>query len=110
MSSQEQNIEKPIPHPETLKMAAKWATLYDKPIMLDYYVTSLCGKCALKKTSDNDKILYKSNDEYTSALVKVVEIAKSKNEQGIGDLICASENSIYLVSNLLLRQQPQTNA
>lgn len=106
MSSLEQNTNaKAIPHPETLNIAAKWAIENDKPIMLDYYVASMCGECAIKKTSDNDKILFKSMDEHTSSIVKVVEIAKSKRQDGVADLMCVSENSIYIVSNLLIRQQ-----
>jgi hypothetical protein len=105
MSSLEQNTELPIPHMETLKSAARLSIQQDKPVMIDYYVYSLRGKCALKKTTDGDKILFKNMEEYTSSLVKIFEIAKSKNQNGVADLICISENSIYIVSNLVLRAQ-----
>ncbi len=89
------------PHAETLKHASLLAIKQDKPIMLDYFAHAQLKKCSLKKTSDGDTILYKSQDEYTSPLKKVFKIDKSKTANGC-DVICISENSIYLVhSNLL---------
>ena len=89
------------PHFETMKHAALLAIKQDKPIMLDYFAHAQLKKCALKKTSDGDTILYKSHEEYTSPLKKVFKIDKSASNTG-SDIICISENSIYIVhSNIL---------
>lgn len=89
------------PHFETMKHASVLAIKQDKPIMMDYYAHAQLGKCALKRTSDGDTILFKSQDEYTSPLKKVFKIDKSQGQKGT-DIICISENSIYIVhSNLL---------
>ena len=89
------------PHQETMKHASLLAIKQDKPIMLDYFAHAQLKKCALKKTSDGDTILYKSHEEYTSPLKKVFKIDKSASSTG-SDIICISENSIYIVhSNIL---------
>jgi hypothetical protein len=84
------------PHYETMKHASILAIKQDKPIMMDYYAHSQLGRCSLKKTTEQDTILFKSADEYTSPLKKVFKIDKSLIN-GKTDVIAISENSIYVV-------------
>ena len=100
MSTQLQTV---TPHPATLKHAAMLGLQQDKPIMLDYYLNSLKKECKLVKTQDKDTILFKNSEEYTSPLKKVFQIDASAGDTG-KDIICISENSIYLVhSNILAK-------
>ena len=84
------------PHQETMKHVSILAIKQDKPIMMDYYAHSQLGRCSLKKTTDQDTILFKSNEEYTSPLKKVFRIDKSLTN-GKTDVIAISENSIYVL-------------
>ena len=89
------------PHVATLSHAATIAIEQDRPIMLDYYHPSCTRNAKLVKTQDKDTILYKNNEEYTSPLKKVFQIDASQTQNG-KDIICLSENSIYIVhSNIL---------
>ena len=89
------------PHEATLKHASTLSIQQDRPIMLDYYYSSMRKECKLVKTQDQDTILFKNNDEYTSPLKKVFQIDGSATESG-KDIICISENSLYIVhSNIL---------
>ena len=85
-----------IPHVTTLQQAGSIAIQEDKAIKLDYYVDSLSNSCKLVKTQDKDTILYKNNDEYTSPLQKVFQVENQN------DVICVSENSIYIVSTKII--------
>jgi len=85
-----------IPHVTTLQQAGSIAIQEDKAIKLDYYVDSLNNSCKLVKTQDKDTILYKNNDEYTSPLQKVFQVENQN------DVICVSENSIYIVSTKII--------
>ena len=98
---QQQRRETPTPHQITLKHASMLAIENDKPILLDYYMDSMNGRCRLVKTQDNDTILFKNKDEHTSPLKKVMQIDASRGEAG-HDIICVSENSVYIIlSNIL---------
>ena len=100
MSSTEAQV---TPHEATMRHAALLALQQDKPILLDYYYPSLKKQCKLVKTQDKDTILFKNGDEYTSPLKKVFQIDASNTEAG-KDIICISENSVYIVqSNILGR-------
>jgi hypothetical protein len=90
------------PHAATLKHAASLSLQEDKPIMLDYYYDSLKTNCKLVKTQEKDTILFKSGDEYTSPLKRVFQIDASQSEYG-KDIICISENSIYIVHSIILK-------
>ena len=90
-----------MPHPATMAHAATIAIQQDRPIMLDYYHSSCTAGAKLVKTQDKDTILYKNNEEYTSPLKRVFQIDASQTDSG-KDIICLSENSIYIVhSNIL---------
>jgi hypothetical protein len=80
-----------FPTEATLKHAARLAVVEDKPIMLDYWTASLDKKALIGVKDNNEKLLVKSEEEYTSAIAKFY---KSGSEY-----IVVTENSIYIVSN-----------
>ena len=92
-----------IPHAATLVHASNIAVQQDRPIMLDYYGPSTRREARLVKTQDKDTILYKNSDEYTSPLKKVFQIDGSETATG-KDIICLSENSIYIVHSTILQK------
>jgi hypothetical protein len=80
-----------LPSEVTLKHAAKLSIVDDKPIMLDYWTASLDKKALIGAKDNGEKLLVKSEDEYTSCIQKFY---KSGTEY-----IVITENSIYIVSN-----------
>lgn len=84
-----------LPNESTLQHAAKLAIVEDKPIMLDYWTSSLQKeqdkeRCLIGVKSKTEKLLVKNEEEYTSPITKFY-----KNDK---DFIVVTENSIYLVS------------
>lgn len=77
-----------IPCDKTLQHAIKLAILQDKPIIMDYWQGSIDKKVLIGVKENNEQLLVKSQDEYTSPIVKIY---KSENE-----FIIATENSIYI--------------
>ena len=80
-----------LPSDITLKHAAKLGIVEDKPIMLDYWSVSLDKKALVGVKETGEKLLVKSEDEYTSPIAKFY---KSGTE-----FIIITENSIYIVSS-----------
>ena len=80
-----------LPSDITLKHAAKISVVDDKPIMFDYWTASLDKKALIGAKENGEKLLVKSEDEYTSTIAKFY---KSGTEY-----IIITENSIYIVSN-----------
>jgi hypothetical protein len=82
-----------LPGGSTLQHCAKLSIVEDKPIMFDYW-TSSCDKDILVGVRDNgEKLLVKSEDEYTSPISKIF---KNDNEY-----IIITENSIYIVDSAI---------
>lgn len=96
--SQEKPVISRLPEFKTLQEASKISIVEDKPIMLDYWLGSI-NKTVLigvsKDTVDGmevvEKILVKSEDEYTSPIIKVFKI---ENE-----FVVMTENSLYIVDS-----------
>ena len=80
-----------LPSDITLKHAAKLSIVDDKPIMMDYWTASLDKKALVGARENSEKLLVKSEEEYTSVIQKFY---KSGSEY-----IIITENSIYIVSN-----------
>ena len=78
-----------LPENKTLQHAAKLAIVEDKPIMLDYWVNSIEKKAIIGVRENKEKLLVKSEDEYTSPISKIFKAGK--------EYIIVTENSIYLV-------------
>ena len=94
MSAEQKNdnaLNYRLPSDGTLKHAAKLAIVDDKPILLDYWAPSLDKKALVGARENGEKLLVKSEDEYTSTIAKFY---KSGSEY-----IVITENSIYIVSN-----------
>ena len=79
-----------VPNKITLEHCAKIGIIEDKPIMFDFWTDSL-DKSALIgiRTESGEKLLVKSEDEYTSPISKIYKVE--------GDFIIITENSIYVV-------------
>ena len=80
-----------LPSDPTLKHASKLAIVEDKPILLDYWTASLEKTALVGIRETGEKLLVKSEDEYTSPIGKFY---KSNTEY-----IVITENSIYIVSS-----------
>lgn len=80
-----------LPSDVTLKHAAKLGIVEDKPIMLDYWTVSLDKKALIGIKENGEKLLVKSEDEYTSSIAKFYKSAT--------EYIIITENSIYIVSS-----------
>lgn len=85
--SKENNIR--LPSAKTLQHAAKICIVEDRPLMLDYWTLSLEKKVIIGVREDGEKLLVKSEDEYTSTIVKIFKVES--------DYIILSENSLYIV-------------
>ena len=93
----------PLPSPAVLVQAAKLAIAQDKPIQLDYYVDTVAGKAVMgEDEASKEKMLVKSNEEFTSLIQKVYKVAE--------DYIVMTENSIYVVSGKIQKLRIQANS
>jgi hypothetical protein len=80
-----------LPTAKLLQHAAKLSLSQDKPIMMDYWVEShTAGKVIIGVRANEEKILLRSEDEYTSPISKLYKVGE--------EFILITENSIYLVS------------
>jgi hypothetical protein len=83
--------------------AARLAIQQDKPIQLDYYVDTATGKAFMGEDAETkEKMLVKSNEEFTSLIQKVYKVAE--------EYIIITENSIYLVSAKIQKRRIQAPA
>ena len=65
-----------LPSGTTLQHCAKLSIVEDKPIMFDYW-TSSCDKEVLIGVRENEeKLLAKSEEEYTSPINKIYKVEK----------------------------------
>ena len=78
-----------LPETKTLLHASKLAIIEDKPIMMDYWTASLQQKAIIGVKESEEKLLVKSEDEYTSPVSKIYKVGT--------EYIIMTENSIYIV-------------
>ena len=78
-----------IPCPDTLTQACKLSIKLGKPTCFYFYVDSLKGNICIA-SNDDDKIIYKSNDEHTSPIQNTYKV---NNEY-----LVVTENTIYVIS------------
>jgi hypothetical protein len=69
----------------------KLAIVEDKPIMLDYWTSSLDKSVIIGVRENNEKLLVKCADEYTSPIAKIFKVET--------EYIIVTENSIYIVAS-----------
>lgn len=87
-----------LPLPETLIQAARLALQQDKPILLDYYVETDQGRAFLgEDTENNEKMLVKSGEEFTSLIQKIYKVKT--------DFLVITENSIYVISGKVQKRR-----
>lgn len=78
------------PSATCLQHACKLAIVDDKPIMLDYWTDSLDTKVLIGVRDNEEKLLVKNEDEYTSPISKIYKVEEN--------YIILTENSLYIVS------------
>jgi predicted nuclease of restriction endonuclease-like RecB superfamily len=79
-----------LPDNTTLQHATKLSIVEDKAIMMDYWTPSLDKSVLIGvKKASQEKLLVKSEDEYTSPIAKIYKVTN--------EYIVVTENSIYLV-------------
>ena len=87
----EQTSNYSLPSNIAMQHCSKLAIVEDKPLMYDYWTSSLEKKVLIGVKQDGEKLLVKSEEEYTSPIAKIYKV---ENEY-----IIVTENSIYLVSS-----------
>ena len=80
-----------LPSDTTLQHVCKLAIVEDRPVMMDYWTASLDKSVIIGVSENKDKLLVKSEDEYTSTIAKIYKVET--------EYIIMTENSIYIVSN-----------
>jgi hypothetical protein len=78
-----------LPDATTLTHAVKLSIVEDKPIMMDYWTNSLDKTVLIGVKNKDEKLLVKSEEEYTSPISKIYKVGS--------EYIIMTENSIYLV-------------
>lgn len=78
-----------LPEVTTLQHAIKLSIVEDKPVMMDYWTNSLDKSVLIGVRENQEKLLVKSEEEYTSPIVKIYKVGS--------EYIIVTENSIYLV-------------
>lgn len=78
-----------LPHATTLQHCAKLSIVEDKPIMFDYWAGSLDKDVLIGVRDSGEKLIVKSEDEYTSPIAKIYKVES--------EYIIITENSIYLI-------------
>ena len=82
-----------LPSSTTMGHVYRISITEDKPIMLDYWKDSLVKEVIIGVKDDNEKLLVKSQEEYTSPIAKIFGSEK--------EYIIVTENSIYVVSSVI---------
>jgi len=78
-----------LPDNNTLQYAAKLAIVEDKQIMLDYWTYSIDKTVLIGVKENNEKLLVKSEEEYTSPIARIYKVGN--------EYVVMTENSIYIV-------------
>ncbi len=80
-----------LPPNSLWKHVSKLGISQDKPIMLDYWLDSLEKKVSIGVRENSEKLLVKSEDEYTSPIKNLYSVDEC--------FIICTENSIYITSS-----------
>jgi hypothetical protein len=78
-----------LPENNTLQHAIKLSIVEDKPVVMDYWTNSIDKKALIGVKDNQEKLLVKSEEEYTSPISKIYKVGK--------EFIVITENSIYIV-------------
>ena len=91
MSENKTDIKYSPPSNQCLQHIVKISVVDDKPIMLDYWMDSQENKVLIGVRDNGEKLLVKSEEEYTSPIEKIYKVES--------EYIIVTENSLYLVSS-----------
>ncbi len=80
-----------LPTSTAMEHSFKIAVVEDKPIMLDYWTCSLEKNALIGVRENQEKLLVKSEEEYTSPISKIYKVER--------EFLVITENSIYIVSS-----------
>lgn len=89
--SSENDNQYPIPSSLCLQHAIKLSIVDDRPILMDYWTYSCDKEALIGIRETGEKLLVKSEDEYTSPIKKIFKVET--------EYIVVTENSIYIVKN-----------
>ena len=78
-----------LPDNNVLSHAVKLAIAEDKPILFDYWTCSLDKSVIIGVKEKGEKLLVKSEEEYTSPISNIYKVGK--------EYIIVTENSLYIV-------------
>lgn len=93
MSDNNEETTYTSPSNQCLQHVVKLAVVDDKPIMLDYWTDSQDKKVVIGVRENGEKLLVKSEDEYTSPIEKIYKVET--------EYIIVTENSLYIVSSAI---------
>ena len=82
-----------LPGKNTLENATKIAIKEDRPILMDYWQGSIDQSCLIGVRENNEKMLVKNPEEYTSPIQKIYKVEE--------EFIVSTENSLYIVSSCI---------
>ena len=85
---QEEQSSYRLPSNVTLQHASKLAIVEDKPVMFDYWTGSCDKEVLIGVRDNNEKLLVRSEDEYTSPIAKIYKVET--------EYIIVTENSILI--------------
>lgn len=91
MSEESATVSERYPSGAALHHAAKIGVADDKPILFDYWGPSVQGVVMIGVRDNEEKLLVKNEEEYTSPIKKIF--------RADGDLVVVTENSIYMVAD-----------
>ena len=78
-----------LPDHLTMQHAIRLSVVEDKPIMMDYWTSSLDKSVLIGVKENQEKLLVKDAEQYTSPVSKIYKVAS--------EYIVMTENSIYIV-------------
>ena len=93
--STEESFE--LPPVSIMNHACKISIAEDKPIMLDYWLDSLEKKVLIGIKENEEKLLVKNEEEYTSPIDKIFRLDNV--------LLICTENSIYITSAIIEKRK-----
>ena len=86
-----------LPGMNALMNAIKLSIVEDKPILMDYWTHSIDKTVLIGVKEDQEKLLVKSEDEYTSPIDRIYNVEKEYS--------IITENSIYLVDSSIAKKR-----
>ncbi len=80
-----------LPSITALQNATKIAITSDKPVLFDYWTSSLDKTVLIGVRDNSEKLLVRNEEEYTSPIISIYQVES--------DYLIETENSLYLVDS-----------